>query len=772
MKELPIRIIKKRDIDDRAIEGGGSQKEPGFVIHGKKLTDLTNTISIALDSLSLNDDESDSANIPRHAKLKLHPKAIAKTHRHKIVDFIYGDKSKHQEIEVIEDNELLIPIDKVIRSRVQDKLKQPENYSHEISSIKKITKFDPLENDRLYDDDLTQKALKVKLFKYTTSSINTEIEQKFKTICEKHKLEFNKKTNYSKSMSVFKVKNLTITALDEIRAFEGVKSITDMPEIVIEETLPKVDSSTVEIMYPIEGKTYPNVGVLDSGVSEENDFLSPWLKKCTSNVLSSEKDTSHGTFVSGLISYPDILHGLDVIGNNGVYIHDFTVFRNGISEDELIDNIKDAIEDYHDTIKIWNLSLGLDSEVHDYHFSDFGTTLDELQDTYDVLIIKSAGNCKNYITNNAASKISKSADSVRSLVVGSISNITEPSSVNIPYSRSLFSRTGPGPNGLIKPDVTHFGGHIEKDGNNIVEHGVTSFDNFGNMKNSIGTSFSTPLVSSLASQISNELSNHDPLLLKSLIIHNSQYLHDYSISNPKDVLKEYGFGTPSSISNSINNSENEISMVIRDSLNKKNYIDILDFPYPQLLDDEGNYSGVITLTLLTDVKLDASQGKEYIQSDLEVKFGTYSCEKERDVSKRTVINPIGKDDPFNILLKSNFSKVPAKGLDEKSLTENYNKFHPVKKYIINLDELKNRKPKNKMKLSSSRKWFLSLSGLYRAAIESKYGDSINSLEQEYCLILTIRGPEGSGVYSDVTQQLDQKNFVNQPIVQRTKVRVN
>lgn len=381
-KTLPIRLIQKRDMDDRAIEGGGSSKEPNFVIHGKKLIDLSTSLSTGLDSLDLETKTSQGNLIPKHARFKLNPNAIAKTHRNKIVKFIFDDENKHQDIEIIDDNELLIPLDNNLKEKVKAKLNAPENFSHEISSIKNIDKFDPIENETLYDGELKNKELKVKLFKYQSIAINEQIDMKFKGICAKHKLTFEKKGNYSKSLNVYKVKNLTKTSLDEIRLFEGVKSIDDMPKITIEETSPTIDSSSIEVLTPVVGKEYPNIGLLDSGVSEDNEFLQPWLHKCSSNVLSSEKDTAHGTFVSGLITYPDILHENQVVGKNGVNIHDFAVYRNNISEDELIDNIKDAIENYHENIKIWNLSLGVNSEAHKSQFSDFGTTLDELQDRY------------------------------------------------------------------------------------------------------------------------------------------------------------------------------------------------------------------------------------------------------------------------------------------------------------------------------------------------------------------------------------------------------
>src|SRR5690606_11792760 len=111
----------------------------------------------------------------------------------------------------------------------------------------------------------------------------------------------------------------------------------------------------------------------------------------------------------------------------------------------------------HNEIKIWNLSLGTDREADLYEFSDFAKALDEIQEENNVLICKSAGNCNNFRINAPKSRIAKSADTVRGLVVGSIAHDKLATDYAEKNNSSPFSRIGPGPSNLIKPDVVHFG---------------------------------------------------------------------------------------------------------------------------------------------------------------------------------------------------------------------------------------------------------------------------------------------------------------------------
>lgn len=125
--------------------------------------------------------------------------------------------------------------------------------------------------------------------------------------------------------------------------------------------------------------------------------------------------------------------------------------------EELIDNVREAVEN-NPEIKIWNLSLGTTMESELDEFSEFGMALDNIQDENNVLIIKSAGNCTNFAKGLPKSRISKTADSARSLVVGSIAETQEEKDYAEPNMPSPFTRVGPGPASIVKPDLVYYGG--------------------------------------------------------------------------------------------------------------------------------------------------------------------------------------------------------------------------------------------------------------------------------------------------------------------------
>ena len=75
-------------------------------------------------------------------------------------------------------------------------------------------------------------------------------------------------------------------------------------------------------------------------------------------------------------------------------------------------------------------------------------------------------------------------------------------------------------------------------------------------------------------------------------------------------------------------------------------------------------------------------------------------------------------------------------------------------------------------LSSDKKWFLFLQGVYRDHIERLSQLESFTLSQEFCLILTIRDPfYKEEVYDEVTHKLDEYNFWHSNIKIATDVNI-
>lgn len=775
-RNLPIKVFHKRtDVDERKTEGGGSNTAPSWLLSDDELFIRSKEFRDVLSETSkiISSRKKEREFIPAVIKVSIHEEAVAKTHR-KEVNKIFNPNQKYNVIGLSGEREILVKVDTVEDlKKVDQRLEKTSKFAHGISAITEIEQFSPYieipEEDNI--------SLKVKLMNYQNYQLNQSVEKAFEDSLNKLNISF-KKTHYTSDLTVFKLSDVGLDTIEDIKDFEAIFSITKMPKYGV--GLDSIEGEDIiPVRKPTSGEEYPVVGVLDSGIAKIS-HLSPWLlEKSFSSVPLDMVDQSHGTFVAGIILYGDTLEGKDWTGFKGCKLFDAIVFpdpkKENIDEDTLIESIREAISQNSD-IKIWNLSGGGVTECGLNDFSDFGKALDDIQDRYNVIICKSAGNCRNFIKGAPKLRIPNSADSIRSLVVGSIAHAKGEYDLAEVGHPSPFSRTGHGPNNLIKPDLVHYGGNAGTDVNGkFYKTGVNSFNTYGKVVCNIGTSFSTPRVTSLLAGINHHLNeefNH--LLLKALSIHSAKYPENLDLSLT-ERLKQMGFGLPEKVDNILYNVPNEITLILQDSIVKGNFIEILDFPFPENLVENGFYYGEIILTLVNTPILNGNQGAEYCQSDLKVSFGTYDQVKERDTRISTVINEIGAEGAKNLLNAVNYGKRYLKTHMGKFATErllrNYSgKYHPTKKYAINLEEL--TAANRERGLKHPKKWFLRIEGLINGFAEDMAIMDGEELSQEFCLIITIRDTKNyKNVYDSVTRQLDTNNFLHQNLKIRNQVQV-
>lgn len=773
-ENIPIKFFAKREIDNSRTEGGGNGKLPSWVLEGEELIlkskQLQHSLNLIKDVLDKRPSEEDF--IPTVIKTKINNIAKAKSHRSEISG-LFKVNSQNSVIGLIGEDELLIKIaTKEDLNRITEKISNYDENAYAISCINKIEKLEPevVKKNK-------EKNYKVKLIKYHDYEIDKLVNEVFEKKCEELNIELSK-TIYTDEMIVYNIQNVTTDEIDILEDYTALLLIEPMPKYSIDLDFFNINENPI-IKMPKEGKSYVTVGVLDTGISKIKS-LKPWLVGERQTFYpESVIDPSHGTFVAGVILYGDELENKEYTGLKGCKLFDGNVFpdlkKEDIYEDELINNIREIIKNHYKEVKIWNLSGGLTTEIDENKFSDFAKALDDIQDTYGVIICKSAGNCSNFMYGKPKGRIVKSADSVRSVVVGSIAqekNLESGVDVDFP---SPFTRVGRGPASIIKPDVVHYGGNAGIDSTGkLITNGVKSFDLNGNISRNIGTSFSTPRITSILAGLQEEITEEfDPLLLKALLIHSANYGSNIMMS-PSEKLNQMGFGKPKRINEILYNNPNEITLIMRDTIRKGQYIDILDFPYPQGLKRNNLYTGQVVVTLVYDPILEPFQGSEYCQSNIDIYFGSYDNKKQRDITKNNILNPIGKENSKNILLPSNYSKTAIKssqekfGLTERMLIKYGDKFYPIKKYAVDLSEMT---PSNKEKyLKGNKLWFLKIDGLYRDFIEKKALTQSFELSQEFCVIITIKDPlKQCQVYDEVTKLLDVNNFWHNNIKLRQDV---
>lgn len=776
-EKLSIKFFAPREVDELRIEGNKNSEKPKWVLRGKELKQRADSLRLSLDSLETKFSMRKSSPVPFSFIVKLQSDATAKSKREDITN-LFEQKSFGGVVGLTDTNKLIVALDSLEELKeVANRINDYEINDYAISCIEDFEEFVPY-----IVKGKKECNYKIKLVDYQNYEQNLAMRRRLEHTLNKEGIDYTK-TDYSEEYYIYKLRNITEKSLDVLKKadiFNALFSIEPMPKYKVSLDCLKSDNN-IPIKKPDDEKMYITIGILDNGIANI-PHLSPWMEMDRwSPYPKTSINPTHGTFVSGIALYGDECEGKIWVDHKGLKIFDAAVFpdvtKEGLDEDELIANIKDVIRLYHEKVKIWNLSISITREVIDTKFSDFAIALDSIQDEYNVLICKSAGNCENFTVSRPKGRIHEGADSVRSLVVRSVAHKKgkyDYAEVNDP---SPFSRVGPGPEYIIKPEVSHYGGNagIDPKGR-VVTSGVKSFSKEGELAQGVGTSFSTPRITALAAGLQQELNeDFDPLLLKALIIHSASYPEDMSVPITERT-KQVGFGIPKSVPEIIYNSPYEATLILRDNLAKGDKIDIMEFPMPDCLIRDGFYTGQIIATLVYDPILDPSQGIEYCQSNLDVKFGSYDAKVERDTTKRHILNPVGRQGAQNLFLGNLFSKTKMKSktgdfaLRERLQIQYNDKYYPVKKYAIDLSELTDKKRLDY--LTMDKKWFLFLQGVYRSHIEKIAQLESFQLSQEFCLILTIRDPlQKEKVYDEVSQKLDEYNFWHSNIKVSTDVNI-
>lgn len=803
-KRLPIKFFEKRKIDEMSPEpGGGENPPPKWLLSGDELSNrvqhLTTNMTLVAEQFEAYKKEDHE--LPMVMVTTIFEDAIAKSHRGDVVDLLASDNQstiigvdsvvykevskKKTDLELKEDGETIKEERRILSVVMSDELianigrvlRDAQNNAKLISTI---TGMEPY-TVRADDFNPGNKMYHVRLHDYKDINKNLLAQRLFKNKCAQHGITIAHETRYSADMRFYRIVLDKAEDLMIVHGFEGIFSIEEARPIGA--SLDSFDYEEIpEVKSPNENETYPVVGVLDSGISA-NQYLAPWLMDINEEYYPSNlQDKSHGSMVASVLEYSDELNGTDYFMTPGVKMMEAVIAPDRKKEtayaDDLIDNVRDAVERHKD-IKIWTMSAGTEEESDPFTFSEYGMALDNIADENNVLIIKSAGNSLSFVQNGKYERIAKMADSVRAVVVGSVAGekgLHDIAEINMP---SPFTRCGPGPGYIVKPDLVAYGGNAGKrpDGK-ITATGVKVLNEKGVLSRAPGTSFSTPWVARVASELNYLLDGEfDPILIKALMVHNAEYPAG-GMLKMDDKRKFMGFGMPIGTRDILYNSENEITLILRDSLEKKQYIEIFGFPFAQsLVGDDGRYHCDITMTVVHAPILRPAERAEYCQSDIRVSFGTIEGIEQRDTSKPRVKNPLGGIASKNVMTSGLYSKAVFNVLEdeeesyskERTLLKYNQKFYPIKKYAVRLDDMTEANKRDC--LDGKRQWFMKVEPFYRDAIIKEAAETGEVLEQEFCIILTIKDPTGKAlVYNEVTQQLQEKNFIYSNVQLRNEVR--
>lgn len=539
-----------------------------------------------------------------------------------------------------------------------------------------------------------------------------------------------------------------------LASFPGIRSLSMAPEFstidIVQQGFADLGHATIaDLPPPALNLDLPTVGVIDSGVSDNDLLLGPWLDGVNIFVLPPETDHAHGTFVSGMIAGARAING-----NSGEFppcaarVHSVAAMGNGsTSTGELLLRIREAVTARPD-IKVWNCSLGSPCPGDENSFGYFAEQLDKLADEQNILFVIAAGNYCSVPLRNwpvaagfasaGEDRISQPGESTRGLTVGSIAHLPN---LVAPGDPSPFSRRGPGPAKIPKPEVVHRGGNSCAAGT-FTGSGVRSVLPGGRLGESIGTSFSTPLVSVIAANTWHGLQNRAdirPETVKALVIHAAAL---NSPHHTHDERRYFGFGVPESPLDTLFCDTNTFTLMFEAVLYDGIIWAKTPYPIPACMrPSPGQFQGEVVMTVAYSPPVDGKHGAEYVRANVNASFGKYEPDTEGEMHHHGLVPldvPPVHDDLY-----------------EEALIDHGFKWSPVKVY-------RKRFPRG----VAAETMRLKLELLRRA------GEEVPDQPQYATVIVSLRGIEPEmPVYNDGLAALRQTNWVAESIATQTRIRI-
>lgn len=416
--------------------------------------------------------------------------------------------------------------------------------------------------------------------------------------------------------------------------FLTIKNIKPTQSFVIPQSKPVGQlPNPLSIDNPVSDSS---ICIIDSGVRADNDIFKNLITNQIQYLPNGtvEPHFDHGSFVASRCLFGDDIDNCLSTHKLSPYcsILDVAVFGAdtnnklvGPNDFDLMSAIEDVVRQHHQSIKVYNLSLGSIYPVKDFEFSAITKLVDYLSKKYKVLFIIAAGNINQLLGDfpkdhfsHEFSRIGTPAESILGLTVGSIAKFTNKIALSEVDYVSPFSKRGPGADMGIKPEIVAHGGNLIEpytDAPRVSAYGLTGDTN---LSVDIGTSFSAPIVSQYAQRLFDLYPNSDPNLVKALLCHFTEKrgIHDEVFS---DSLNYTGFGEPI-IQNAIQAHNYNAAFIYEGELDQENY-EIIKFHVPKSLGDSNPDSKLrVKITITYDPPVNPDNEIEYSESRVSAKL--------------------------------------------------------------------------------------------------------------------------------------------------------
>jgi serine protease AprX len=529
--------------------------------------------------------------LPAVAKVELKPEAVAKSHRPTVL----FNEQTCPIIGVDKPGELLVSVNPAGLERLIHELADGRTVKHRanISTLKHLLPFksaDALDGETpeviASSARRDRQPIRVQLFRHASDELNKRIDKQARELAESQKISEFEELDYGEGIRVFAIRGASAQAVRALSEFVGTQGIGLFPDFRIVRTAAHIVGALEDKRFPAPNPNadYALVGVIDTGTDPNNKRLQAFVVKREVWVQTGQ-DNDHGSFVAGLIANARALNsGNQRFPSAQSRIVDIVALdeTGTISEYDLITVIDRAVR-AHKHVKVWNLSLGQSKPCRDGRFSLLACKLDSIAKKHGVLFVISAGNYEKPPLRgwppddlNGEDRICPPADSVRNLTVGSMAHISHATTCVGVDEPSGFSRRGPAPHFYIKPEVSHYGGNCDENGD-CLQCGIVSTDGSGNLAENIGTSFAAPSISTIAANMFRELEPEGevtPTFIKGLLVHAAFVRSGRSTD---DEVRHRGFGSPGDLSDVLNCKQSSATVIFHAAISDRQFFEKHDF---------------------------------------------------------------------------------------------------------------------------------------------------------------------------------------------------
>ena len=380
-----------------------------------------------------------------------------------------------------------------------------------------------------------------------------------------------------------------------------------------------------ELSQDVDISSLPTVAILDSGVI----FPQQWSQLIVERWVapgSAGGDADHGTKVASNIVFRYLSQQKsEQYLRPRAKIIDCNILDGSVPSNIFIRRIQEAVDSFLSITKVYNLSANAMTPIEGDEMSIVGYEIDALQLRKGVQFVVSAGNHNLWqsqssledIIDDDDSRISAPADSMLSIVVGSIVGANHPGSLSAKNEIAPYSRRGPGFTGFSKPDIAAYAGTIIANSGNIsvpVDDFSLMMSRNGTLVSDAGTSFSAPIISGDYAEILNIVPYHNTLLAKALLYHNAipiwdaENITDDELSFAHNI---YGRGV-SDLDSCKFSFPHKVTFIRFGALNRVTKERVTIYMPETLAAQQGRNVARVSVTCLSMPSVDRTKGTEYL----------------------------------------------------------------------------------------------------------------------------------------------------------------